>query len=171
MEKPTRKKMNFQEKSVEKFKNSDIPLGALVGILCKTHITYLNNKLKNRDLNGGQLPYLKIINKHENISQDEIAFHLQVDKGTVARTLKKLEDKQLITRTIDPENRRKYQLKITPLGEQATKELTKYDKEWENIIYKELNPFTKEEIQTMLKEIAIETLYLTQPIKHECELE
>ena len=163
--------MNSQEKRVEKFKTSDIPLGALVGMLCKTHMAYLNSKLKNVDLNGGQFPYLKIISKHENISQDEIAFHLQVDKGTAARTLKKLEDKQLITRNIDPKNRRKYQLKITPKGEQATKQITKYDKEWENIIYKELDPFTKEEIQTMLKEIAIETLYLTQPIKHECELE
>lgn len=48
-------------------------------------------------------------------------------KGTVAKTLRKLEDKGYIERIINKDNRRKYILKLTKKGEEVIPVLKKRD--------------------------------------------
>jgi len=55
-------------------------------------------------------------NRKPGASQDEISCFYAVDKASVARDAKRLEDMGHITRRINPDNRRQYQLYLTEEG-------------------------------------------------------
>lgn len=50
---------------------------------------------------------------HGSSNQDAIASYLDIDKGAVAKTVAKLEEKGLVTREVNPDNRR--EKLVTPL--------------------------------------------------------
>lgn len=54
--------------------------------------------------------------KSPGASQEDIACFYTVDKASVARDAKRLEDMGHITRQVDPNNRRQYQLYLTEAG-------------------------------------------------------
>ena len=58
-------------------------------------------------------PLLLHLLRHDNISQDELAGEFLVDKGTVARTMAKLEKARLVTRNVDEHDRRIKRVRIT----------------------------------------------------------
>ena len=62
--------------------------------------------------------YLMEIHKRKNLSQDDLASIFGQSKGTIAKALRKLEDKKYVEREIDENNRRKYILKTTKKGEE-----------------------------------------------------
>ena len=45
--------------------------------------------------------------------QEEIGNHFKIDKGSIARSIQKLQEKQFINKEIDENNRRKYLLSLT----------------------------------------------------------
>lgn len=55
---------------------------------------------------------------HPGASQEEIACFYALDKASVARDARRLEDAGHIRRQTDPANRRQYQLFVTPEGEE-----------------------------------------------------
>ena len=75
--------------------------------------------------------YLMEIHKCENLSQDDLANIFGQSKGTIAKALRKLEDKEYVERKIDENNRRKYILKTTQKGEKLAILLKNDLKEWE----------------------------------------
>jgi DNA-binding MarR family transcriptional regulator len=52
--------------------------------------------------------YLLAIHNNKNLSQDDLAATFGQSKGTIAKALRKLEDKKYVERKIDENNRRKY---------------------------------------------------------------
>ena len=61
----------------------------------------------------GQINILKAIIHHENISQEELAKKLNLDKTTIAKAVKRLEDKEFITRIKNQDDQRKKELIAT----------------------------------------------------------
>lgn len=59
--------------------------------------------------------------RNPGASQEEICSFYALDKASTARDARRLEDAGHIRRQIDPENRRQYQLFLTPLGEDMVK--------------------------------------------------
>ncbi len=57
------------------------------------------------------------IRRNPGASQEEIASHFSLDKTSVARDARRLEEMGHIRRQMDPENRRQYQLYLTEAGE------------------------------------------------------
>ena len=58
------------------------------------------------------------IRLHPGSRQEDIAEYYSLDKSSVARDARKLEELHHIVRHIDPENRRQYQLDLTPAGQE-----------------------------------------------------
>ncbi len=112
----------------------DIPLGVFISIIHRTRIIHLNNEIKDLELTAGQVPFLIHLSHDEGITQDDLAIHLHIDKGTVARALKKLEDKKFICRKVNPQNRRSYLLFLTEKGRQIVPKIHDIDKKWEDYV-------------------------------------
>lgn len=71
---------------------------------------------------GGQGGILSILNKKDHISQKELQDMLRIQPGSLSEILMKLEQKGLIVREKDAQDRRKSILHLTEAGKAAIKE-------------------------------------------------
>lgn len=137
---------------------SDIPLGVFLSIIHRTRLIHLNNEMKDLELTAGQVPFLMHLSHKEGITQDDLAVHLHIDKGTVARALKKLEDNGFIYREINPQNRRKYLLFLTEKGRQIVPKIHQIDKEWEKSVCSDLSDAEYIKLLNTLQTLAMKSL-------------
>jgi DNA-binding MarR family transcriptional regulator len=153
----------FKNKLSEK-KSSDFQLGSLISMIHRSYIVYINHSIVDLDINASQIPFLFHIQKNNNISQEELSNNFNIDKGAVARALRKMEDQKIIQREIDNENRRRYKLSLTEKGEFISKKIIKIIDKWENRIYDKISYLSKEESHELLKQIAIESIECSEEI-------
>lgn len=111
------------------------------------------NRLKYSVKNSHQIDmihegrYLMEIHKRKNLSQEDLANIFGQSKGTIAKALRKLEDKGYVIREVDENNRRKYILKTTPKGEELAILLKNEFEEWERMVgIDELDDKTKDQL-------------------------
>ena len=149
--------MHHTKKLLEN-KPDDIPLGVFVSIIHRTRIVHLNNEMKDLEITAGQVPFLIHLSHKEGITQDDLAVHLHIDKGTVARALKKLEDNGFIYREINPQNRRKYLLFLTEKGRQIVPKIYDIDKEWENSVCSNFSDTEYDRLFNTLQTLAMKSL-------------
>ena len=150
--------------SLEEFKKIDatkLPIGKLISIIAKNQSLYLNHNLEEFKINSSQLHFLFEISYQKEINQDKIASRCSIDKGSVARSIKKLEDNGLVVRKVDDNNRRQNKVSLTPEGEKTLTESKKKLEEWEDYLFAN-NTIEKEDLQMLLKEIAVKSIELNE---------
>lgn len=117
----------------------DIPLEVLFSILNRNHFVFVNKEAKHLNITGSQMPCLKFISHKPGITQEDLANTFQIDKGSIARAVKKLEDNELLYRINDPANRRKYLIFLTEKGENIIPEIKGIEERWKKIVCEGLN--------------------------------
>lgn len=130
----------------------EIPFRGIMSIITRNHYIFMNHELKHLELTDGQVPCLMVVSKKEGITQDELAKMFYIDKGTIARAIRKLEEKGMVNKVQDPLNRRRYLLSLTPKGEQVIPVILHAEKKWENILFK---GFSNDERSFMLDKMKI----------------
>ena len=136
-----------------------LPVGKLITMIARGQTIYLNHHLKNLGINSTQLHLLFEISHQKHINQEKIASRCNINKGAVARSVKKLEENELVIRTIDEENRRQNKVSLTPEGEKTLNESIQLLKIWEDEVLCD-NIIEKELLQKALKKIALNTIKL-----------
>ena len=69
------------------------------------------------------------------VHQDTIARHFKIDKGTIAKTIGKLEAKHLITRQENPANKREKLITLTTTGQSMLGEMQKVLDDWDHELF------------------------------------
>ena len=82
----------------------------------------------------------------ERSSQREIAHSLIVSEANITKTFKKLEEKELVYKTIDEDNNARRNLHLTEKGEETFEKCIDIFNEFDDIIFIDL---TEEEIKNM----------------------
>jgi DNA-binding MarR family transcriptional regulator len=141
-----------------KINNSEISLGLLVSMIHRTRMMFLNDKMGDMDITAGQFPFITVLSKEEGISQEELAAHFHIDKGTVARALRKLEDNEYLFRKVDSLNRRKYLIYLTEKGRKAVPIVINIEKEWENSMCSRFSEEDYKNLFDILKGLAVNSL-------------
>jgi DNA-binding MarR family transcriptional regulator len=141
-----------------KIDNSEIPLGLLMSMIHRTRMMYLNDRMKNMDISAGQFPFIIVLSHEEGITQDELAAHFHIDKGTVARALRKLEDKEYLFRKVDSLNRRRYLIYLTEKGRNAVPKIINIDQEWENLMCSKFSENEHNNLLNNLRKLAVNSL-------------
>lgn len=134
--------------------SGEIPLGAVISITSRGRFVFLNDRLRPMGLSAGQFPVLMLLNKEQNIMQETLVRHYHLDKGTIARSVRKLEDAGYIRRIVDPENRRAVRLFLTKKGERAAPLLQAIDREWEEQICAGLPDKDRHTLMTLMRTVA-----------------
>lgn len=132
----------------------DIPFWAIVSLINRSKFVFLNNQIRPLGLSAGQFPVLMLLAKAQNITQDTLVRHYHLDKGTIARAVRKLEDRGYIRRITDPGNRRAVRLFLTEKGEHAIPLLRAINREWETIISAGLSGDEKTALNGLLRHVA-----------------
>nr|WP_295000445.1 MarR family transcriptional regulator [uncultured Methanobrevibacter sp.] len=150
--------------SVEEFKKIDatkLPIGKLIAIISKNQTLYLNRHLEDFNINASQLHFLFEISHQKEINQEQIASRCNIDKGAVARSIRKLEENGLVKRQIDNNNRRQNIISLTSKGEETLKKAIKQLDDWEEYVFND-NLIKKEDLQKSLKKIAIKSIEVNE---------
>lgn len=82
---------------------------------------------------------LMYLSANNVVNQDAIAQHFMLDKGAIAKTLRKLEEKGLIERHQNPKNKRENLISIAPEGRSILGEMEKALTEWNQCFFEGLN--------------------------------
>ncbi|MDO5820270.1 MAG: MarR family transcriptional regulator [Methanobrevibacter sp.] len=120
----------MQKNNINDFDDNS-PLGGILFILHKNQHKYLNDSLVKYDLNIIQALFILRINKYEGLSQKDLAETFYLTKGSVAKSLKVLEEKNLVKREKLDGDKRKYSLKLTEEGEKLIPIIQKVNRDWE----------------------------------------
>ncbi len=122
-----------------------IPTAPFISLIYRQHAKFLNEKVKDENLSFGLYPLLITIYKNKGIIQEDLAEKYHLNESTIARNIKKLEDKGFIERIPD---KRKKIIKITKKGKYTAEKVMDYDEKWDLEIKKNL---TNEEYQTFIR--------------------
>ncbi|WP_405266804.1 MarR family winged helix-turn-helix transcriptional regulator [Methanobrevibacter sp.] len=123
--------MTQENSNIDKF--DSMPFIALIHHISRNKLKYSMKNPNHMDMvHEGR--YLMEIHKRKNLSQDDLANIFGQSKGTIAKALRKLEDKEYVEREIDENNRRKYILNTTEKGEELAILLTKDLEDWEKTV-------------------------------------
>ncbi len=92
--------------------------------------------------------------------QDDLVRHYRLDKGAIARSVKKLEESGHLRRITDPGNRRAVRLFLTEKGIEAIPYLRAIDRDWEECICAGFSNEEKQSLSRMMCRIAHSSLLL-----------
>ena len=146
-----------EENFIEVFDNA--PAIAWIHNISKNQLKYLNSRISDLNL-GHEMRYIILIHDKPNISQDDLVNISGQSKGSIAKSLKKLEDNGFVKREVNPENRRKYMLKTTSKANELVPKIRKISKDWEC----EVGIADDEAFKNKIKEIAIRGMKLIDEI-------
>lgn len=141
-----------------KINDSKVPLGMLLSMIHRSRVIYLNKRMKDFDLTAGQYPFIIVLSDEDGVTQEELAGHFHIDKGTVARAVKKLEEKEYVYRKVDNKNRRKYHVYLTDKGREAVPQITNIYKDWEDSVCCKYSEDEYDQLEKILKILAMKSL-------------
>ena len=92
-----------------------------ISIIARSCHIFSDRRLSTYNINSTEQTVLMLLNKKSKMNQDEIAKYFFVDKGTIAKTLRKLEEKHLIIRNINKDNQREKIVTLSEKGKESLK--------------------------------------------------
>ena len=126
--------------------------------LKKTHDFYINKHIKsNTDILPSQYYMLLFLYYEMGTNQSDIAKACLMDRSGVSRAFKDFEEKGLITREINEDNKRAYKITLTQKGKDTSEFLIQKEKEWDNMICGELD-ISREELLKLLSKVSMKSL-------------
>ena len=85
----------------------NVPIGFFFGLAARQYLNFFGKYLSELDINPNQFWILLSLCQEQNISQDKIASILRVNGATMTRELNDLEERRLIVRKTDENDRRR----------------------------------------------------------------
>ena len=126
--------------------------------LSKTHDFYINKHIKNgTDILPSQYYMLLFIYYEMGETQSDIAKACLMDRSGVSRAFKDFEEKGLIIRKVDEENKRAYKITLTEKGIETAEFLIQKETEWDKMICEELD-ISREDLLKLLSKISLKSL-------------
>ena len=98
--------MSFRE--LENIDAKCLHVSKLIVLIYRSQKIFFKKMLSELNINNTQLYILYEISNDPKINQEKIASRCNIDKGAIARSIKKLEDNSFISREIDENNKRKH---------------------------------------------------------------
>jgi MarR family transcriptional regulator, transcriptional regulator for hemolysin len=116
---------------------------------------FMGRRLKGQDSGCTEQYILMYLISHTDINQESIADYFTLDKGTVAKTLTKMERKGLVSRLENPLNHREKLVSLTAEGVTKIQGMRKLKEEWEAAIYQDMTPEEIKTINNLLQKLAV----------------
>lgn len=95
-------------------------LGIKIKLINEKIKQHLNDRLKDNNLTLSQFMVLKYLKQHDNekVSQKELAQAVQVTHPTMIGLIDRLEEKGMVSRQVDGNDRRYRYIRLTDMGRQ-----------------------------------------------------
>lgn len=133
--------------------NSCQSVGKYISIIHRTGSSFLSKEFSKFNIGSGQYMYLIHLYKNDGLSQEELTEILNIDKGTTAKSIKKLETEGFVMRVKDKNDKRINRVYLTPKALEIKDEFLSSINTWENTLTSNLSYAEKEQALTLLKKI------------------
>lgn len=114
---------------------------------------YIGKQLSDVGVGSGQFMFLLELYQKDGISQEELSERLNIDKGTTARAIKKLEEDGFLFRERDKNDKRAYKIYLTNKGNYVKQPILDALKSWEDIITSRLSNEERSILDLLLNKI------------------
>ena len=114
---------------------------------------FMNEKLKDYELQGLMFMMVNYVHHHPGTSQDAIACHMNVDKCTIARRTNRLEELGYLTRKTDSNDRRQNNCYLTEKGEELVPIIKNNLALWNALVTDDLTDDEKVTLITLLDKV------------------
>nr|WP_206001514.1 MarR family transcriptional regulator [Paraclostridium dentum] len=104
---------------------------------------------------AGQFMFLLELYRGDGRSQEDLAETLNIDKGTTARAIKKLEEEGFLTREKDEIDKRAYKLYLTDKGKSVKGIIYEVLSKWEVYMTTNLTEEESKLVRTLLQKICM----------------
>lgn len=122
--------------------------GRYISIIHRQANVFYSKEFNKFNIGAGQYMFMINLYKNDGISQEELSDLINIDKGTTAKAIKKLEEVGYIRRTKDLADKRINRIYLTEKALSIKDEFLDTLTKWENILTSDL---TEDEITQGLK--------------------
>jgi DNA-binding MarR family transcriptional regulator len=124
--------------------------GYLVRRLHQIHVAMFSARVANGQVTPVQFGLLSILISRPGIDQATLGAELGLDPANVAEILRRLEDRNLLTRVVDPQNRRRKLCLATPDGKKFVQRYQKDMQLSQQQLLSPLNPADRQVFMALL---------------------
>lgn len=125
-----------------------------LSIIVRSSQVYLTRRLSEYGINASEEYILMYLLGHNEPNQDSIVKYFMLDKGTVARSLAKLERKGFILRKINRENQREKVITLTEKANDMREMLGQQLASWQGTMYEGLGEDEVRKFESTVEKIA-----------------
>ncbi|MGF7186322.1 DNA-binding MarR family transcriptional regulator [Desulfitispora alkaliphila] len=126
----------------------NISLGKWISILYRYGHIFINKELEPHNIGKGQVLFLIALYHKDGLPQEELSLSLNIDKGTTARAIRKLETTGYIIRKQNTKDLRSHQIFLTEKAKAFEPHLFTILNRWTEILSEGM---TEEEVETALR--------------------
>lgn len=123
-------------------------LGKYISLIHRQANVFFTKEFSKFGFGSGQYMFMIYLYKNDGISQEALSKLVNIDKGTTAKAIKKLEELELITRSKDLNDKRINKIYLTSKALNIKNDFFSVLTKWENILTNELST---EEVSKSLK--------------------
>ena len=113
----------------------------------------MKKTLEQYDLTPIQYGVLSCVWQKDMRNPKEIAAFLNIENSTISGILERMEAKELLTREIDPDDRRYIRIVLTDKGEKLEKPVLKTVEDFNKEVLKRFSAADREKLRQLLREI------------------
>ncbi|EPH62737.1 MarR family winged helix-turn-helix transcriptional regulator [Enterococcus sp. AZ040] len=124
-----------------------------IGSISRMLESIANIEFKEVQLSKGQYIYLVRIFENEGIIPERLAARIKVDRTTLSRAVKKLEENGFILKESDKENKKIKHLYTTAKGKQAVQLIIRENNYSNKVAIQQLSALERKNLAEMLKKI------------------
>lgn len=115
---------------------------------------YAHHNLENVNITGSEHSVIIYLSMHTWGNQAQISQALMLNKGTIAKTLAKLEEKNIIERSINPKNKREKIVSLSEYGKSMIDIVLNISDQWEKDVLAGLTAQEKDIFYNLIEKVA-----------------
>lgn len=112
----------------------EIHSGRLISILYRKSQAYLGQALKEFGIGSGEYPILLFLCKNDGITQEDLADYYCMDKSAITRVIQSLQEKEMIVRDKDAQDRRCNRIHLTHRGRASEAAIRSVLDKWNQVM-------------------------------------
>ncbi|WP_294388805.1 MarR family winged helix-turn-helix transcriptional regulator [uncultured Clostridium sp.] len=115
-------------------------LGKYISLIHRQANAFFTKEFSKFGFGSGQYMFMIHLYKNDGISQESLSELVNIDKGTTAKAIKKLEELNFIVRSKDSKDKRINRIYLTSKALDIKNDFFSVLTKWENILTNELSP-------------------------------
>lgn len=137
-------------------------VGRWISRIYRSGQKYFNHELQGFGIGSGQIPILNHLFQEDGIIQDRLAEKIGIDRTTLNRTIRKLEENKLIRKEENPFDKRAFLVFLTEKGYALKTQIDPILSGWTDILTNGMNSKEKEYFLELLKRASQNAKFSTE---------